>query len=1065
MLRRIFFTLMSSASLTGLWWLYALIVTPRLVPAILTETRLVPVETEEIQAEPPPGNIEDATRFLPDAPWATRAKFQIRLAKSVLFSQSWRPIDESEEIFEFKPFAMILFDAPNAPGSDGTTTSESKPPMTLIADAGLIHFAGKFDPVNQKVGRVIEGRLQGKVSATGSDGLTFKGRDLFFNEKAMELLSYLPIEFTYQQHRGNADQGMRVKLVPSPGAPRSDQMLSIGGFRHVQLNGRVEMDLSSDDGPLHVTSDEGFDFNPESHMASFKINVNAARPTGPEESDTLKCQYLDLVLEENAGGGSATAMHGRGDAPGLPIVRNNGPSAVNVTEPSDADLVTHPAGELDAKQEKPSRTASGSSRWAVRQLRATGSRAEFESQHNGLTAFMTNLIYDVPSRTIVLKDAKSVIVRQKDGTELRCPELTLIQDEQGQVESAQGRGAGWLRRRKPDSEQDEFAAQWRSHFQMRHEADSDMDRIELHGHAIVQQPPKDTALAAEVIRLWFDRPSVARSRRERGPDANSALGESARHSDTNVGAMSAANVPNPALGKSGPGSSQFRPRQLQAQNNVEIDSPQWKGKCKQLTVLFDEASAKPTELVSSGNNSGSRQRVQPAGRKSTNGLFDDGNTDASPKDAGNSEPLQLSADAIRANVRLLRESDGSDMSAATATDPNAAGELTELWTEGNVDLQQSHGDDQEPMHLTGQRLHLQNAGGNGQLVHVSGQPAVIRDRGLDVEGNDVYLNRLENRTWIEGPGVLRLPVKNDFDGRSLGSPSLLTVWWQEKMVFDGLTATFLDDVKAALNDSRLQCEEMEVVLSQRMSFAGDRRQSPEVKWRQVICKDGVEIDHSLYVNKELTEIRRGQFAKLTLDEPTGKTEAIGPGEVKLWRQGRGKRAALAPRAVAQANRPLDSEVSNWEFTRIKFSGKSNGNMRDRQTTFRDRVRIVYGPVTHPLDTIDPDNLPKDGGEIQCDALQIVQQSGSATHKNYVELHAEGDAKLEGRTFYAQADSISFDESKELYTLRSNGSRQVTIWRQTTPGGDYDEASAKSMRFVPSRNYLQSDKTTGIRGAN
>ena len=163
-----FFTLMASASLTGLWWLYALIVTPRLAPAILAQTRPVAVESDEIQAEPPPGNMEDAERFLPDAPWATRAKFQIRLATSVLYSQSWRAIDDSEEIFEFKPFAMIQFDAPNAPVTDGETPSVPKPPMTLIADAGLIHFAGKFDPVNQKVGRVIAGRLQGNHARMAS---------------------------------------------------------------------------------------------------------------------------------------------------------------------------------------------------------------------------------------------------------------------------------------------------------------------------------------------------------------------------------------------------------------------------------------------------------------------------------------------------------------------------------------------------------------------------------------------------------------------------------------------------------------------------------------------------------------------------------------------------------------------------------------------------------------------------------------------------------------------------------------------------------------------------------
>src|SRR5262245_16173332 len=104
---------MAAASLTGLWWLYALIVTPRMVPAMSADARQPSVTAEHLQAEPQPGNMEDAKRYLADAPWAARAKFQIRLANSVLYSESWRPKDDSEEIFEFSPFAMILFDDQN----------------------------------------------------------------------------------------------------------------------------------------------------------------------------------------------------------------------------------------------------------------------------------------------------------------------------------------------------------------------------------------------------------------------------------------------------------------------------------------------------------------------------------------------------------------------------------------------------------------------------------------------------------------------------------------------------------------------------------------------------------------------------------------------------------------------------------------------------------------------------------------------------------------------------------------------------------------------------------------
>jgi hypothetical protein len=422
------------------------------------------------------------------------------------------------------------------------------------------------------------------------------------------------------------------------------------------------------------------------------------------------------------------------------------------------------------------------------------------------------------------------------------------------------------------------------------------------------------------------------------------------------------------------------------------------------------------------------------------------------------EPLRLTANIIRAKVNLKNDATNS------AKANNLQAELSEVWTEGTVRIEQPQKGSEEPLLVTGERLHMRNASLNGQeVLHILGQPAEIVTRRFDLKGNEVFLDRLHNRAWIEGAGELGLLVKNDFENGKLDTPAWFTVWWKEKMLFDGQTATFLGHVKSALKDSRLNCEEMEVVLTERFPFQVASDLSPQAEVQRVICKEGVEIDHTLYVDNTLSEIRRGHFATLTLDQQTGRMNAVGPGEISMWRPGRGKRAALAPRAVAQANRPLESEVSNWEFTRINFFGKTVGNLRDRQTKFQDRVHILYGPVTNPLETIDPDHLPKDGGVMECDTLQILQRKETSSQKPFVELEAKGNAKLEGRTFNARADEITFDESKELYTLRATGNRQATIWRQSTLNGEPSEASAKLWRFIPSTNYLKADQSTGIRG--
>jgi lipopolysaccharide export system protein LptA len=1061
-LKRLSLTLTVTAGLTGLYWLYALVVTPRLEPPLLAAPLGLLDDHEEMKAEPPPGNRSDAERYLPAASWAAQAKYQIRLASGVLFSETWKPQGDSRDVYEFQPFAMILFDTSGSDGA-GADDSTDKPPTTLVSERGLVRFSSEFDPVNQKVGRVINCKLEGQVTVTGPDGLTVHGRDIFFDESTKELRSDASVEFTYQQHHGTAE-GLKVDLLPAERL-RPDQLLAIEGVRRVTLRDHVEMNLVSRDGPLHITCDGSFSFNPGERVASFQKNVQVAQHLSRGPPNRMRGDDLILFFEEAGTHKTTDTPQSRGDAPTVvPLVHGHSPAVVAATPP----VGLGPARSSDSSL-------------TLRNLQFTG-RVELESPSNDVLAFMSSLKYDVSSRTAELEavpaegsakrvELTSVIIKQKrSGLELSSPYLKLIHDERGQIVSANGQGIGRLRRRVADSDEIDLSAKWQNRFELKPEPNGELDRLTLVGRAILEQPTRETGLKGDQIHMWFDRPTGQRRLRslasqgerqsvrnavratdsQRPDDMTSALSRAVneregfvdalrRRSTVSTNEATPQEVPTPELTV-----REFRPRQLQAQDNVVVISPQLSARSHSFVVDFQEVTEESTPSNELTKSSKSRRRVRPASAESQS-------------QERSAEPLQLTADRIRVNVKLKNDS------THPASGDHLQTELNEVWTEGNVDIQQSRRGDEEPLHLTGEKLHMRNASRHGQQVlHIFGQPAVIRARGFDVEGNEVFLDRLNNRTWIEGAGALRMPVKNDFEGRKLASSALLTVWWKEKMLFDGQTATFLNNVKAALSDSRLQCEEMEVVLTERMSFQEDSGLTAQAEVRRVICKDGVEIDHTLYADKELAEIRRGQFATLTLDQQSGRMVADGPGEISMWRPGRGKRAALAPRAVAQANRPLESEVSSWEFTRINFFGKTIGNLHERQTKFQDRVHIVYGPVANPLGTIDPDHLPKDGGVIECDTLQILQRKESNGQKPFVELEAKGNAKLEGRTFNARADEITFDESKELYTLRATGNRNATIWRQSTLNGEPSEAEAKTWRFIPSTNYLKADQSTGIR---
>ena len=134
----------------------------------------------------------------------------------------------------------------------------------------------------------------------------------------------------------------------------------------------------------------------------------------------------------------------------------------------------------------------------------------------------------------------------------------------------------------------------------------------------------------------------------------------------------------------------LQPRQLQAQDNVKVVSPQLTGQSQRLIVFFEEGSPRPSELA---DDSESSRRVRPVSRLSTASDADENTHERALRDKTKSvssndspdEPLQLTAALIKAKVKL-----------ASPSDDNVAGELSEVWTEGNVDVQQARGHGEEP---------------------------------------------------------------------------------------------------------------------------------------------------------------------------------------------------------------------------------------------------------------------------------------------------------------------------------------------------------------------------------
>ncbi len=948
-----------------------------------------------------------AAKHLPDQEWARDANVQLRDGDTLFYyAQSWEQSDEKRSV-TFEPLALVWFQ------------EDATEPLIIQAESALVTFERDVDLSSPDPGRIVAGELLGDVSIRGADGLAMTGHHFIFSEESGSIFSDKPVEFAWQKHAGRSQQGIQIDLNMATGGPSSQ--LAVTGVRLVHLFRNVEMDFlfEQDDDviPLSVRCAGRFMLellgkadNPASRsIATFEDKVVVKRATELNTSDVLTCDQLELHLEE------ATEV----EKAARKLADNSG---------SQSSLVP----------------GSGESSIQFKRMRAKGYVVKVTSELNEFQAVvgspnqqqrsMAVVDYDATERRLTLNDfdpnlAKQwkprVRITQKSG-EMDCQQIAVTHHADGRVNELICRGHGWLAYREPGVDggpaTDVLLADWKRQLRRFTDTTTGQNVIDLFGEAVVKMPADQAGVSADYIKIWTDP-------LESTGKGSSLLAVNRTKGDSDDKAKK---TPNP--------------RRILAQKNVLLVSPQMHGQMEELQVWFEDAdpSLKKSEPVSDLTPVSYRVPESAAPL-----LLPDDAADSEKLE----EPVFVSADLTR--VRIVRYGDEFDP------------EVREVWTEGDVRITHHRESANGPVVLTGDRLHILNNpptsdSPSQQIVHVIGSPAQILDPKMKLTGDEITLDRSRNIAWTDGTSELRLPAERDFDGKLLKEPAELTINSHEQMSFDGRVATFTGRVHASMFDSVMRCQQMEVTMVKPIVFDEGMAQAERPEIATVTCQFDVEFNSHVMEDGTLKEVRRAKFARFHLDHRTGNVFADnGPGTVSLWRRGRGKRAGLAPLAAAGANRAMDTQGTEWEYSRIKFARDMSGSVKNRTTTFRGQIEVIYGPVGEPLVKIDLDKLPKDGGAMFCDWLEFVQRTDSEGTK-HVELLAKENARLEGRSFFAQADEISFDESKGLYMLRSSGDESI-LWREKVAGGERTAVVAETFRFIPSINKVEFDKASRVQG--
>lgn len=1062
--------------------------------AVLTRPLLRPVTSADKQAlkgsfDPAPEQKNElATYFLPDQPWAANAAYVVRNGQSVIFFNTWEPIENNTAV-RLEPFAMVLPPKPD---------DEEQQAVTLVGEKAVLRVAGTIELSNPDPGRITGGTVQGEARVRGPENLDLKGRNFSFSEAAERLWSDEPVEFTYSTHSGRG-HGLQLELF-RVGEPDAFESVAISGVKVLRLLRDVEMDLLIDDRgggpfgtiagdspekqpastapqPTRVTSDGAFTFDLIENIARFDENVVASRMVPNGRPDSLSCDVLQIVLEPGTEQAKAQAADRRAKIQAGTLTEDDGFQA------TDSSL--KPKSLMAFGQNKP---------------------AILSSPTNDFRAEITQLTYDAATGFTTLERDTGVVALQGQ-SRLLSPQIVIEPSQSGGQPAIVCNGQGSLHHYDPPG-QLALSAYW-SESLRRSRNDGENELIRLKGSATVEQPKEQFTLVGDQIDLWL----------KPGQSASGATEQ----------------------GSSLVGSGNLEPVKLIAERNVMLRSREIWADAEKLDVDIVPPSqpASTTALTPRSRLvTTSGEIVTVAGQRSVNPppapppepaasgpttppasapaqlpaemLVPDASASPAiqeakpaepatlpPQEKPPAEPIELRAQVIA--VKVERSPTNGQQAQSTT---ERGGQVLEVHTSGGVVVRQKRGPDEEPLIIRGERLDILNRGVGQELVNIYGReattdadgkpikpvPAHVHDQGADLYGLNVNLDRMTNRAWVDGEGVLLLPTKGaagrlNFEGESPPATQVetptdkaaedqkLTIFWSERMNFDGDLVTFFGNVETMLGGDRMSCEQMEVRLTDRFDFAsaGDSRQSrtsttPEVA--TVHCKHRVVVNGEEHVDNKLTGRRKAEFSDFILDQRTGETKATGPGYIAMWRQGGGNRAGLAADNAVRANAAVQKEQAAWEFVLVRFGGECDGNIHHRTTTFHRHVKVVYGPVADLTSTIDPDRPdkgPEEAGWMTCGHLTLTRHPKTEVAAAHSEVLAVDNVRLRGRSFSGLADHVTYDESKGQYVLKAFGKRAAVI-EYDGPQGKHG-GSGQQIQFYPAIGKVHVDKAQGFNGLN
>ena len=672
------------------------------------------------------------------------------------------------------------------------------------------------------------------------------------------------------------------------------------------------------------------------------------------------------------------------------------------------------------------------------EIQAKGTPVVARSTGARLEARAARLGYEIATRRILL-DGEDPVSFAADGTEMEARKIDYCPGPPGDPGSLMAVGPGWLRVVSETSPP--ARARWQQWLRMRPDGDGHV--VSLAGDSDVIVDGQGRLSAAE-MHLWLEvakRPQAAAAKPMAGPDL-----------------------------------SGVRPSRLLARGMVEADAEEVAARTERLELWFRTIEPPPPPPPTA---------TPPAAPVPPPAVAA---APVAPPAPPAPPPVQPPAPppAPRGRGKMIAT---AALVRGQVTLAPQGNQVDEMSMEGQVHLVEQPTDaaahppgaaPAEPgIEIRGDQMQVSRPAGPDAKAIVSGRPAVVSGRGVDLEGPMVEFDRGRNRLAVDGAGRLSLPMAagaGGFDALAVtggmpvapaapqGPPGRLDVTWKGRLDFDGRTARFIDGVVAKGGTADVHSGSLDVIFDRPFEFAAGTPQrgaaQPEVA--RIACGAGVRI-HSESADETGQPTVEELFVRdLVIDRPTGDVTGTGPGRLTSTRTGQAPAMTLPtgpPGAGGAAVQPVSAprKPAGLTYLGVDFQRGLRGNLHRRTMEFHQRVEAIWGPIASRGDTLDAHaagGLPEGAVTVSCDVLGVGQAPPiPGRQRSTIELGAGGNVLVEGESFTARSARLTWSEAKDLLVFEGDGRSDAQLFRQLKAGAQPSTASAGKILFSPSANRV------------